>query len=1484
MDTTAPIFDEVPADIAAGCDEVPNVPGAGEITATDNCDNDVDIVFAEDIQANSCGEIIIRTWTATDNCGNVATASQTITVGDDIAPEITGIPFDITVDCADIPVQAIATATDNCDDDIDITYTEETIEGICENSFEIIRTWIATDDCGNSASSVQIVIVQDNIPPVFDNIPADIAAGCDEVPEIPSIDDITATDNCAQDIIITFEENIQDNPCGQTITRTWTATDNCNNETTATQVITVGDDGPPVITGIPFDLTVECNEIPPIFNGIEVNDGCDDDIQLVTNDEIIPGNCDGNYTIVRFWSATDDCGNETIESQSIFVIDTQAPVLEGVPTDIIADCDEIPGTPNPGDVTATDNCDNNVDLVFEETIEDTDCGQIITRTWTATDECGNSIAAEQIITVGDVSAPVIVDVPVDATVECDNIPTAADLVAEDDCDSDMPVLFSDVIDPGSCPNEFTITRTWTATDDCGNEATASQILYVVDTTAPEITGAPQDITIDCDQIPAPPANVTATDNCDNNVDITYEQMMNPEDCEESYTIYRTWTATDDCGNVTQYTQEIAARDLVAPELIGVPADMTIDLTAGEVIPNVPTDIFANDNCDDNVDIAFEQSQVPTSDGYILTWMWIATDNCGNTDQLMTEITVIEGFDAQIIPQNPEVCMNTQFEFAAMPNQPGYTYEWSASMGEFVNSNGQTTMYNVTDAGNHEITVIITTPSGSQQTATTTITVSDLTVDLDVLNPSTCGNADGSIAATVAGGSGNYDYAWSSPLGTNQPSLENIAAGNYIVSVTDNETGCTATISVELNDANVVAATVNVEGGNVSCFGASDANIIYSVNYPAGFIQPALEQIVDAQGNIYNNGEVPEGSYCIEVYDGNGCLSGQGCFDVVSPAQLTLDVEITNPTCIELGSIIATPTGGNGNYVFDWANINGIDDGDTNADLLPGFYAITVTDEMGCSISLENIEVLDDCTQCIEPVITNINLTNADCGAANGSIGLEIEGGNSNFTYEWNPSFIGTGSTVANLGGGIYNVTISRVTDPTCQMDTTIILENNNAPSADNVIINPAACGQNTGSATIEFSGDYNIFWQHDNWPLPTHENLAAGTYYVMLLQQGNSACNSIVEVLIPASADLGVTANIVQHPACGQANGQIAVEIDGGSGNFSFAWEDGATTPGRNNLPAGIYSVTVTDNDLGCTGESTVELIDQNSSATVTVTGLTASCFNEATGTVSYDITLAAGFVQPEIWQIQDADGEEAINEELAPGDYCIVVYDGNGCQAAEECFTILQAPEMTASFDAQDTTCDDGGSITLTINGGVPPYSFSWNDIIGINQPQNRTDLAVGEYVVTITDNIDCKYIISLITIDDGCVTLPCESPVVLSIDTTAAFCQNANGIATLNMDGDINDFEYDWSQGSSVTNTSGSLLPGAHSVTITVAEILVLPWLISQLVMRKLPQQLMIAHQLIATEMTGQLLYLLQIIFIIGVMEVQVQLEMTFLLEIIT
>src|SRR6185436_17214451 len=203
------------------------------------------------------------------------------------------------------------------------------------------------------------------------------------------------------------------------------------------------------------------------------------------------------------------------------VQDVTAPTLVGVPSDTTVQCDAVPA---PATVTATDDCDGNPTVTFNQTsTQDADvshCGHYsytITRTWTAHDACGNNSAtATQVITVQDTTAPTISAAGANATINCPAVPSFTPPTATDNCDPNpQVVLVSEVTTPGACAGAYTRTKTWKAVDACNNASpTVSQTITVQDVTAPTIACSTNIIVITTNTAGAAVTfSVTATDTC-----------------------------------------------------------------------------------------------------------------------------------------------------------------------------------------------------------------------------------------------------------------------------------------------------------------------------------------------------------------------------------------------------------------------------------------------------------------------------------------------------------------------------------------------------------------------------------------------------------------------------------------------------------------------------------------------------------------------------------------------------------------------------------------------------------------------------------------------------------------------------------------------------------------------------------------------------------------------------------------------------------
>ena len=551
VDTTNPVFTSVPEDVSVECDSVPDPE---VLTATDNCTADVEITFNEESTGTSCDYTLMRTWIATDECGNETEHIQMIQVEDSTAPVLEGVPADMSVECDEIPDAAEPTATDNCSSDVEISFNEETT-GDLDCSYTLIRTWTATDECGNSTSLTQNINVEDTTDPSVISSPEDVTVECDE--DLPT-DLPVFSDNCDTDLDITFSSDTTPLDCYEQIEKTWTAIDNCGNSVTTTQIITVVDTTNPVLEGVPEDLTLECTEEvdEPM---VTATDNCSDDLDVILTVDTDSDGC--NEIITKTWSVEDICGNQTMATQVITFIDTTDPELDEAPEDMTVPCDAIP---EPAVLEATDNCDEDVEVTFSSETEGDACEYTLTRTWTAVDCSGNMDVSTQVITVVDDEDPVFEPFPIEVTVDCTEV-SSYTIEVTDNCDEDVTLTFEDVFFSGGCYG--VLQRTWTATDDCGNQSMALQFIRQEDSVLPELFNVPEDITLECgDEIPDVALDVFATDNCDDDVSLSFEETQTSEFCP--YVITRIWTAEDGCGNQITGTQLITV-EVETPSTVSI---------------------------------------------------------------------------------------------------------------------------------------------------------------------------------------------------------------------------------------------------------------------------------------------------------------------------------------------------------------------------------------------------------------------------------------------------------------------------------------------------------------------------------------------------------------------------------------------------------------------------------------------------------------------------------------------------------------------------------------------------------------------------------------------------------------------------------------------------------------------------------------------------------------------------------------------------
>ncbi|PBI86824.1 hypothetical protein BSF41_32810 [Flavobacterium sp. ACN2] len=611
-DSVIPVIDPLPEVSTINC---PAEPVFAQATATDDSGTISSLTYEDTTTEGNCAGTYTktRTWTAKDACGNVSLpVSQTIIVQDNSAPTWTtqAASLDKTIECSD--EQALANAqslfpiaNDTCDSDVsNITKVSGQFvasEG-CGNAGTYTNTWTVKDDCGNTSETfTQIITIQDTTAPTWTTQAGTLNATleCSDTEglaaaqaQFPIASDLCDTD--VSNITKVSGQFVASENCGNagTYTNTWTVKDDCGNSSeTFTQIITIQDTTAPTWTtqAGTLNATLECSDTEGLAVAQSLfpiaNDTCDSDVSNITKVSgqfVASEGCGNAGTYTNTWTVKDDCGNtsETF-TQIITIQDTTAPTwtTQAGTLNATLECSDTEGlaAAQAQFPIASDLCDtdvSNITKVSGQFVASENCGNAgtYTNTWTVKDDCGNtSETFTQTITIQDTTKPAFVgELPSDITVSCDAVPEPFNMEASDNCNGDLPIVFSETKSDikNECGTEYTLTRNWSTSDCGGNSISYTQIITVRDTTPPTGT-APADVANlqNAADIPAgsPEDIKDAADNCSGTVNITVNDTNNGgTGCNgESYILTRTYTLTDCAGNKTELVQTFTVENKVS---------------------------------------------------------------------------------------------------------------------------------------------------------------------------------------------------------------------------------------------------------------------------------------------------------------------------------------------------------------------------------------------------------------------------------------------------------------------------------------------------------------------------------------------------------------------------------------------------------------------------------------------------------------------------------------------------------------------------------------------------------------------------------------------------------------------------------------------------------------------------------------------------------------------------------------------------------
>jgi len=484
---------------------------------------------------------------------------------------------------------------------------------------------------------------------------------------------------------------------------------------------------------------------------------------------------------------------------------------------------------------------------------------------------------------------------------------------------------------------------------------------------------------------------------------------------------------------------------------------------------------------------------------------------------------------------------------------------------------------------------------------------------------------------------------------------------------------------------------SIQKKDASCYGTADGTLNVTVSegdapytymWSTGATQASLTG-------------VSAGNYSVTVTDASGeqvVLQTT----VLQPAQIVVTGTAHNASCSGKadGAISIDVSGGQGNYAYAWSN------GAITEDLTglkAGSYTVTVKDSAGCSVQ-KTIEVANSIQVTASAIVTP-----SACGKANGVIDITVSGGTAPYTYTWSNGQ--TTEDLQNLAPGTYKVTIADANG--CTAELSVILRENNTLRLSAAVKQTSCQDDASGAIDLVTAGGtapYTYLWSNG----ATTEDLSgltAGIYKVTVTDA--NGCTATLQVSV--SKKTFVIGNQITQPKChGDATGSIVLTPSGGTAPYTFIWSNGATGNTVTNLPAGTYTVTVTD-ATGCSRQVTFIITDPPAITAATTVNNT-QCGAE--GKYSVDLTVSGG-TAPYTYAWSNGAITQDLDS-LHSGTYTVQITDANGCTASTTVTIPTGSSSWTCLIDAPTNTpnCGStGNTLSTPVSGGTYQWSVQSSD-----------------------------------------------------------------------------------------------------------------------------------------------------------------------------
>lgn len=509
-------------------------------------------------------------------------------------------------------------------------------------------------------------------------------------------------------------------------------------------------------------------------------------------------------------------------------------------------------------------------------------------------------------------------------------------------------------------------------------------------------------------------------------------------------------------------------------------------------------------------------------------------------------------------------------------------------------------------------------------------------------------------------------------------------------------------------------SVSTSGNSITCHGSSDGSATALASGGTGSYSYAWS----TGGTSSTITSLTAGTYTVTVSDGSGCV-GTGSITLSQPDSLTIGLTTTDVSCNggADGSATATVSGGTAAYTFLWSS------GSTSSvltGLAAGTYTLTVTDANGCTATAQ--AVISQPTAISTSITVNANELCA--GDSTGAMTVSASGGATPYSYTWSNG--DTTAAITGLGGGMYTVTVTD--DNGCTTTESALVDSPPELVVTVTVSNFISCFNFADGQLEAFAaggtGPYTYLWNTGS-DSTFNIDLPVGMYDVIVTDANGCTASDTAELQQPPA--LIISSNLVGNVSCnGGADGVTSATTVGGTQPYALSWSNGTTTTFNSGLTAGVYTLTVTD-DNGCVEVDSVEVTEPEA-ITVSAAIDDETCEGDHSGLVN--ITPSGGVLPYTYAWSNSATTQDAVS--VTSGVHTVTITDSNGCVFIDSFTVGFISPQPQVSLGPDTIICSE---LKLALFGGIFT-SYQWNT--GATTQSIFVD-SPAVYILVVTDSVGC-------------------------------------------------------------------------------------------------------------------------------------------------